>query len=269
MKDITLVVPHDFTGVGQKALEYAIHLGKKSETEIIVIHLVSSQKAITNAEQKLNDILSSYSVSSNILLTPKVVMGDIFSDIGKIANNEGAQLVVMGTHGATGMQKIFGSFALKVIESTETPFLIVQTNTVVKDISRIAVYFDTTSESMQILNISSYIASITKAKLFVVHEKMYDMAFKHRINIHKEIIKESYDNMGLDYEFVEMEEQKSTLLTISKFIEDNDCDIIAIANYSEALIKQLDTFSQNLITNKQLKPCLIVNAGSAAGAAYF
>jgi len=38
----------------------------------------------------------------------------------------GALMVVMGTHGIKGMQKLMGSWALKVITSSKVPFIAVQ-----------------------------------------------------------------------------------------------------------------------------------------------
>lgn len=268
MREVKIIVPHDFTDVGQKALDYAIHLCKKIEAEIQIVHLVGNNRQIEESEQKINAIISELPTYSNIDYKSKSIVGSIFTDIGKLADDEQAQLVVMGTHGAKGMQKVFGSFALKVIESSEIPFLIVQSDTEIVDLKNIAVYVDTNSESMQIMKIAAYIGSITGAKLSVIYEKVYDVAFRHRMNIHKEIIKESYEGMGLNFELVEIEDEKNALQSITKYITNNDCDMIAVANYSEALIKQFDTFSQSLITNKNLKPCLIINAVSASQA-YF
>jgi nucleotide-binding universal stress UspA family protein len=268
MKEVKFLVPHDFTNVGQKALDYAIHLSKKIEAEIQIVHLVANQRHVDSTLDKLNQVIADLPVYANVDYKAVAEVGDIFTDIGKMAEREGAQIVIMGTHGARGMQKVFGSFAMKVIESSSVPFLIVQTDTVIEDLKNIAVYINSGSESMQIMKIAAYIGSITGAKLNVIYEKVYDVAFRHRLNIHKEIIRESYEGMGLNFELIEMEEEKNAYNSITNFLDKNHCELIAAANYSEALIKQFDTFSQNLITNKNLTPCLMINAVSASQA-YF
>ena len=52
--------------------------------------------------------------------------GSIFSAIAEFANEKQASLVVMGTHGMKGMQKLTGSWALKVIVKSKVPFIVVQ-----------------------------------------------------------------------------------------------------------------------------------------------
>ena len=46
--------------------------------------------------------------------------------IAEFANEKEASLVVMGTHGMKGMQKLTGSWALKVIVKSKMPFIVVQ-----------------------------------------------------------------------------------------------------------------------------------------------
>ena len=52
--------------------------------------------------------------------------GSIFTAIAEFANSKEASLVVMGTHGMKGMQKLTGSWALKVIVKSKVPFIVVQ-----------------------------------------------------------------------------------------------------------------------------------------------
>ena len=52
-----------------------------------------------------------------------------------------AVAIIMGTHGSKGMQKVFGSFAMKVIISTTVPFMIVQDNSEIKNIKNIVLFY--------------------------------------------------------------------------------------------------------------------------------
>ena len=56
----------------------------------------------------------------------KSLLSVIFSTIGEVATEIDANLVIMGTHGIRGMQKLTGSWALKVIVGSKAPFLVVQ-----------------------------------------------------------------------------------------------------------------------------------------------
>ena len=55
-----------------------------------------------------------------------VARGTIFKQIPEFVNDRKASLVVMGTHGMSGMQKLTGSWALKVIAKSKVPYIVVQ-----------------------------------------------------------------------------------------------------------------------------------------------
>ncbi len=125
MNKKTFIVPHDFTPVADIALEHAIATAKPLSAQVYVLHVVSKEKGITEAEEKLNSLISSYS-SAGVDLIPTVRVGSIFEDIGEFAAEHHAELIFMGTHGAHGWQHVTGSHALKVITSSSVPFVIVQ-----------------------------------------------------------------------------------------------------------------------------------------------
>ncbi|HRZ75835.1 MAG TPA: universal stress protein, partial [Bacteroidales bacterium] len=52
--------------------------------------------------------------------------GSIFTTIAEVAGDIGASLIYLGTHGKSGIQKLTGSFAIKVVTSSEVPVVVVQ-----------------------------------------------------------------------------------------------------------------------------------------------
>ncbi|MBI3238367.1 MAG: universal stress protein, partial [Flavobacteriia bacterium] len=157
------IVPHDLTSVGDTALEYALFLGNHVRTEVMVLNLVDNKAKIAPTQQKLDAIVASKQIPANVNVTVNVAMGDIFSDISKIANKERAQLIIMGTHGAKGFQKLTGSYAMKVITSCDVPFMIVQDGTKHVEIKNIVVPIDLTKESLQIVSPAGDLARIFDA----------------------------------------------------------------------------------------------------------
>ena len=143
------IVPYDFSPVGDTALSFALQLGKHVHTEIQLLHLTATNSEAIKANIKLDAVISSLSKPEGVEITKLVREGSIFEDIGKIAKKEGAQLVIMGTHGSKGLQKFFGSNAMKVVTSSDTPFLIVQKDTPLNEMKNIAIAIDLTKESLQ------------------------------------------------------------------------------------------------------------------------
>ncbi len=258
------LVPHDFTSVGDAALNYAVFLGKRVQTEIQLIHIVSESSKIQQAKQKLEDIIAKYPKTENIEITYLVETGNIFEDIGKIARREYAQLIIMGTHGASGMQKLFGSYAMKVVTSSNVPFLVVQKNTPIKEVSRIVVPIDLTKESLQITNVAGDLAAIFNAELHVITEKHNDEILSRKMANRILLVKNQYDDRNLNSEVSFVIGGGSFQKKVMDYTKKVQGDLIALAYHSESLLPQFDKFAQSLITNELELPCLIINSKEAS-----
>ena len=258
------IVPYDFTPVTDKAVEYALHIGKYVDTEIRIIHLAANEAKAKFKDKLLEDVKNKLKIPHGVEVTTAVKVGDIFTDIGKIAKEEKAQLVIMGTHGIRGLQNVFGSFAMKVITSTECAFLIVQKNTVFTEISDIVVPIDLTKESLQIVNIAGDMAKIMKARIHVLAKKQSDQILNTRLQNRLGIVKNQYKERGMESNLQLVDRGGRYSNKIMQFVRKNNIGMIAIAYHSESVFPQFDSFAQNLITNKQSIPVLIINSKLAS-----
>jgi nucleotide-binding universal stress UspA family protein len=262
------LVPHDFTNVSDVALKYAIHIGKHVKTEIQVVHIVSDKSKIAAAKQKLDAILEGFQQESNVILTSLIEVGSIFENIGKIAKREYAQLIIMGTHGQVGIQKLFGSHAMKVITSTNVPFLIVQEKTELIEIKKIIVPIDLTAESLQITNVAGDLAVMFDAEIHVVTEKITDPLHSKKMAVRIQMIKKQYDDRKLTSSVIQLDKGGSFQKKIIDYTKLNQGDLIALAYHTERLLPQFDKFAQTLMTNELNLPCAIINSKSASSS-YF
>ena len=55
------------------------------------------------------------------MISDRVVVGSIYEEIGRVSDILRPSLIVSGTHGASGMQKIFGSHVEKINNNSATP----------------------------------------------------------------------------------------------------------------------------------------------------
>jgi nucleotide-binding universal stress UspA family protein len=262
------IVPYDFTAVGDAALNYALYLGNKVEVEIIILYIAKSTSDAVQATAKLTQLISTLQPPASVNLSHVVKEGSIFEDIASVALKKNAQLVIMGTHGATGLQKLMGSNAMKVILSSEIPFLIVQKDTLPKSINEIVVPIDLTKESLQIVNLAGDMASIYGATVHVIGEKQNDELLSQQMKNRILIVKNQYDERKVKSEVEFMPRGGSYQKKIMNYCAQKQIDLIAIAYHSESLLPQFDTFAQSLITNDQKIPCLILKS-KLASALYF
>ena len=122
-----LLVPTDFTNEAHSAIQHAVKLGVIIQAEVILLNVVKEKNDISNATAKLADEEKwAKSINENIEVRSIVRVGNIFDDIGDAASELGVSMIFMGTHGASGWQKITGSYALKVITNSSVPFIVVQ-----------------------------------------------------------------------------------------------------------------------------------------------
>ncbi len=130
-----ILVPTDFSEAADTAINHAAKVASVSGDEIRLIHIVNkdTKSKLKKAGESLDDlqakmkaqvdeIKNTYGVKADSHLRE----GSIFSTIGEAAEEIGARLLVMGTHGVIGMQHITGAWAVKVITSSPVPVIIVQ-----------------------------------------------------------------------------------------------------------------------------------------------
>lgn len=134
-KKAIILVPTDFSEAADTAINHAAKIASASGDELRLIHIVNkdTKSKLKKAGESLDDlnakmkaqvdeISSKYGVKADSHLRE----GSIFSTIGEAAEEIGARLLVMGTHGVVGMQHITGAWAVKVITSSPVPVIIVQ-----------------------------------------------------------------------------------------------------------------------------------------------
>jgi nucleotide-binding universal stress UspA family protein len=124
-----IVVPWDFTPVAEHALAHAVKISRMVRNDICLLHIVDPGiKSNVLGEKKilLQHIADETGRKYNMSIASQIYKGSIFTSIAEFVNEKDASLVVMGTHGMKGMQKLTGSWALKVIVKSKVPFIVVQ-----------------------------------------------------------------------------------------------------------------------------------------------
>ena len=170
----------------------------------------------------------------------------------------------MGTHGAKGFQKVFGSYAMKVITSSDVPFFVVQKDTKAKTLKKILVPIGIDKESLQIVDIAGDIAKMYDAEVFLVAEKREDPFLSQKIKNRIQIVRNQYLERQVKCTIELLPLGGSFHKKIMNYCNEKEIDLIAIAYHSISLLPQFDTFAQHLITNEDLLPCVIINSKAAS-----
>jgi nucleotide-binding universal stress UspA family protein len=135
----TILVPTDFSEPSWYALQLACALARDHGAHLLLMH-VGAAPVIAYAEGilpvdadayalELRENLGAISVpDANIAVERRLVMGtDPVSDILHVAEDEPCDLIVMGTHGRTGLRRVLlGSVAEQVVRRATCPVLTVK-----------------------------------------------------------------------------------------------------------------------------------------------
>ena len=235
------------------------------KANVELLHVVKDAKGTSKAKAQFEKIVAGVKDKpAEVGLNFHIKSGSIFTDIASTAQELHASLIIMGTHGSKGLQqKMFGSFALKVITSTHVPFLVVQDGVKEPDLSKIVVPLDETQESLQIEQVTTGIAEMFKSEVHILTEKKVDSNLKLKVAVHSGLLSKQFKESGIAYVTEVLKKEKGYSSDIPNYAVKNNAHLIAFAYHSDSLLPQFDTFAQNLITNKQGVPVLVVNSKEA------
>ncbi len=140
-----ILFPTDFSDASRHALEYAVYMQKMFNAELEIAHVIFDETYLitmyvpqgtlqgflgeleAGAQQHLDEFVKSCDLLKDVKYTTKLLKGTPYTEIVKWAEESKTDLIVIGTHGRTGLEHVlFGSTAEKVIGRAPCPVLTVK-----------------------------------------------------------------------------------------------------------------------------------------------
>jgi nucleotide-binding universal stress UspA family protein len=139
-----ILVPIDFSDHSKKALQYAIPFAEQFKSSIDLLYVVEptvypadfsfGQVGFPSVEDELRhrgseelQALIRNEIGNRVQARSEVRTGKAFNEIDQYAREEGIDLIVIATHGHSGMEHVlFGSTAEKVVRYAPCPVLVVR-----------------------------------------------------------------------------------------------------------------------------------------------
>jgi nucleotide-binding universal stress UspA family protein len=136
----TVVVPTDFSAESLKALRYGAAVARKFQAQLHILHVSEIDYAIpgpalpgadpfTSDTEEARQLKQQLSLDVGDSITPTFHgrTGRAFDQICRCARELKADLIVMATHGRTGLKRfVLGSNAERVVQHSSSPVLIVR-----------------------------------------------------------------------------------------------------------------------------------------------
>ena len=223
-----IIVPWDFSSVAENAFQHAVNISKALNRDILLLHIVAEEKDIVSKKSEL--VASSEKLGKEYGKKPhaEVVYGSIFKAIGDRAKELKAEMIIMGTHGMKGAQKLFGSKALKVVVSSRIPFFVVQDKPAKAKIDTILMPIDFKRENKEKANWIYYLARNFNAKFIILKSKAKDKGFKRKVLSNIKYIESFLKGHDVEYEIVTSPGKQKFKKEIVEFAKEHQADLILI-----------------------------------------
>ena len=258
-----LLVPTDFTNEAHSAIQHAVKLGVIVQAEVILLNVVKDKSDIPAATSKLKEEENwAKKVNDQIEVRSIVRVGNIFDDIGDAASELGVSLIIMGTHGASGWQKITGSYALKVITNSSVPFIVVQ-DQLMNDTGydSIVVPLDLNNETKQKLEMVASIAHYFDSEVHLITPNESDEFLSNKLKANRIWAAKYLKGKNVKFTTQIVGDGDNLLEGVFKLSKKVEADLIAIMNLQKNSLMGVlgSSYQQEIIANKAKVPVLCLN----------
>lgn len=256
-----IIVPWDFSQVAENAFQHAVYISRVVNRDILLLHIAhdSRDKEVKTVELKA----SAEKMGKEYGKKPffEVVRGSIFHAIGETAKELKAEMIIMGTHGMKGAQKVFGSKALKVVVSSRIPFLVVQDKPAKTNFDTILLPIDFKKENKEKANWIYYLSRNFNSKFIILKSSARDKGFKRKILSNIKYVETFLKGHDVEYEIVNATGKQKFKKEIISFAKSHDADLILVMATRD--IRWIDYMlgapEQYIIANPEGLPIMCMN----------
>jgi nucleotide-binding universal stress UspA family protein len=269
-----IIVAIDFSNTSLHALEYAIMMANKmnSDIHLVWVDKVTSLESVypdtsnetrNEAKKRFDEIIAQYrkKLAGGISIDFKLKKGKIYREVDNLARAVGAELIITGAHGISGYEEHWiGSNAFKIVTYASSPVITVRHDfPVSSDLKRILLPVDGSSETLQKVPFVVKLAQLFGSEVHLVTTHTSHLGSIQRI-AEKNTIKarEYMQKMGvsiIDDSIIASDLTKS-VMTYSEQIK---ADLIAIMTEEETPANVLLSAQSQQLINQSAVPVLSIH----------
>jgi Universal stress protein UspA and related nucleotide-binding proteins len=180
-----ILVPIDFSEYSEYALEVAAQMAKSNESGVVLLHMIGMSESVLDnseiaeeqeakyylklAKKKLKDFTKKEYLQE---IPVEVIIQNYkdFKEVNQVAKEQNCDLVVMGSHGTSGLSDLFvGSNTEKVIRTSEVPVLVIKHRYLNFKVKKMVFASDLENESITAFKKASAFANLLSASIEIVY----------------------------------------------------------------------------------------------------
>lgn len=256
-----ILVTWDFTEKSEYALEHALRLSSILKYDIGFVHIVKKESEIEATTKKILDVVSPK--FQDLSIKPQVFIraGSIFSTIEEMVNEIKAKFVIMGTHGIRGMQKLLGSWALKVIAGSRSPFIVVQDLPGENTFRNIVIPVTYRKENKESVNWINYLSKRFGTFFHIFHAKNSDPIFIKGVESNLLFLRKFFDSKGIRFEIKSASGEQDFSKEVISYTKEINADAILLITTRDIGFADyvLGAQEQFIIANSEKIPVVCIN----------
>lgn len=245
MKKILVAI--DFLDCSINALAHSVSIAEKAgaDIEMVWVNKPDNSKDIFNldadsmmdeVEKRFEDLIKKFKPEMGKgKMTYKVREGKVYKEIVSEAEEINANLIAVGTHGASGFEEFWiGSNANKIVSATTKPIITIRGGIdISRPLKKIVLPLDSTVETRQKLPFTCELAKICGAEIYVLSVYSTKVSqIRYRIDTYTDQVIEYLEEEGVKYTRDAIEADNLTKSTIG-YAERIEANLISIMTEQE------------------------------------
>lgn len=271
----TILVPTDFSPMANSALGLAAQLARKSNAQILLINVIEGirnfsfntmgegesamgeeafivRKLIEQTKKRLTE-LAGNDAYEDLNIETRVEMGSPYESISKVIAEHDADLLVMGTKGASGLEEVLiGSNTEKVVRYAKCPVITVKQDVSLDQIRNIVFATNLLEDQSDLIGKLKDIQALTDATLHLV--KVNTPNHFHTQRQMQEEFNKYIEKYGLNNATTSIYNEATEEDGILYFAEDLGACMIAIGTHGRTGLLHLlsGSIAEDLVNHAQI-----------------
>jgi len=279
----TLLVPTDFSPVAENALQHAVHVAKEFGNELCIMHIfedsfignIWGQKNSYKdglvgqmLQEKMDKIVENIQQNRGIKARSVIKTGRIYSAITDFVEDEANDIdaIVMGTQGASGIEKLVGSNASRVISVSAVPVVVVKEKQYGNGYKNIVMPIDLTMESKQKVWWAIHLAKKYQSTIHIMAIEVSDEFLLNRVKANLHQVEEVLSKNGVSYTTKMLDDEKYPSSNPAddtlQYAEEINADLIMIMTQQEKGFNEflLGSYAQQIVNHSSKVPVMCINS---------
>jgi nucleotide-binding universal stress UspA family protein len=264
----TVIVPTDFSENATNAVRYAAALANQVKAKLVIVNIINlpstplgggnfilpDAQMEDDYKEELNRLSEELQLSYGLNLKIETICqyGFFLASLNELVKTKAADLVIMGTKGATNfLDKLVGTNTSLFIKMTTCPVLVIPYEAIFSGIKNIAYASDFECEETNYLQQLFCIAEPLQAEVSIINILTER---QHNIFCNNQVIRDITRNFPDDNFSIAQIQEKDIIEGIHQFMQDKQADVLAVSIHERSFFENLfhKSISRQLIYSSTL-----------------